>query len=122
MSENTKNLTGIANTHAHKEYIFNYENGIPDQTNRAMTGKVKNITGSKGNGDQTRARMDYGNALLNTAKEVIAEGRDPVPVKDNRGPTPFFTEYIFCNDQANSRPSLSGIRPNTTIKNELFFG
>jgi hypothetical protein len=122
MTGATKNLTGITNAYAHKEYVFNYENGTPDQTNRAMTGKVKNITGSRGNADQTRARMDYGNALLNTEKEVIAEGRDPVPVKDNRGPTPFFTEYVFCNDEPQKRQALSGIMPNTTIKNELFFG
>jgi uncharacterized protein YlzI (FlbEa/FlbD family) len=122
MTGSTKNLTGITNAYAHKEYVFNYENGVPDQTNRAMTGKVKNITGSKGNGDQTRARMDYGNALLNTEKEVIAEGRDPVPVKDNRGPTPYFTEYVFCDDGGKTRSLLSGIKPNTNIKNELFFG
>jgi hypothetical protein len=122
MTENTKNLTGTKNIYAHKEYIFNYENGIPDQTNRAMTGTVKNISGSKGNAEQNRARMDYTNALLNTEKEVIAEGRDPVPVKDNRGPTPFFTEYVFNDDGAKIRPTLSGVRPNTDIKNELFFG
>jgi len=121
-TENTKNITGQQNQYAYKEYVFNYENGIPDQTNRAMTGKVKNIIGSIGNKQQQRARMDVGNALLNTEKEVIAEGRDPVPVKDNRGPTTFFTEYVFCSDDQKHVPIYSGIKPNTTIKNELFFG
>jgi hypothetical protein len=119
-TEKTKNLTGTTNAYLFKEYVFNYENGIPDQTNRTMSEKVKNIIGTKGNGDQTRARMDVGNALLNTEKEVIAEGRDPVPVKDNRGPTTLFTEYIFNNDDIKPRLKLSNVKPNTSIKNELF--
>lgn len=121
-TENTKNITGQQSQYAYKEYKFNYENGVPDQTNRAMTGKVKNIIGSMGNKQQQRARMDVGNALLNTEKEVIAEGRDPVSVKDNRGPTTLFTEYVFSNDEQQKRPLMSGVMPNTTIKNELFFG
>ena len=123
MSENTKNITGVQNQYAYKEYKFNYENGIPEQTNRSMTEKTKNIIGSIGNKQQQRARMDVGNALLNTEKEVIAEGRDPVPVKDNRGPTPFFTEYVFCDDNASKeKPMFSGTKALGTIKNELYFG
>ena len=122
MTGETKNITGQTNTNAFKEYQFNYQNAIPDQTNRAMTANTKNITGSKGNGEQLRTRLDYTNALLNTEKEVIAQGRDPVAVKDNRGPTTMFTEYIFCNDDVKPRQSLSNVIPNTNIKNELFFG
>jgi hypothetical protein len=122
ITEQTKNITGQTNVYAHKEYVFNYENGIPDQTNRAMSERTKNITGTKGDGEQSRAREDYSNALLNTEKEVIAEGRDPVPVKDNRGPTPFFTEYVFCDDNRQPMARNSSVKPNTQIKNELFFG
>ena len=123
MTENTKNITGQQGQYEYKEYAFNYENNIPDQTNRTMTEKTKNIIGSIGNKQQQRARMDVGNALLNTEKEVIAEGRDPVPVKDNRGPTPYFTEYVFCSDDPKpQKPMYAGNMPLTTIKNELFFG
>ena len=88
-----------------------------------MSEKTKNIIGSIGNKQQQRARLDVGNALLNTEKEVIAEGRDPVPVKDNRGPTPFFTEYVFCNDEPLPQKHIySGTRSNGGIKNELYFG
>lgn len=122
LTENTKNITGQNNQYTFKEYMFNYDNGVPDTTIREMTSKTKNITGTVGNKEQGRGRMDYSNALLNTEKEVIAEGRDPVPVKDNRGPTPFFTEYVFCNDDNKSINVISGVKPNTSIKNELFFG
>jgi hypothetical protein len=120
MTEKLKHLSNVA-FNKYQGKMFNWSD-VPDQTNRAMTETTKNIIGSVGNKQFQRSRLDANNALLNTEKEVVAQGRDPVPVKDNRGPTPFFTEYVFCNDKEIERPQFMNVKPNTQIKNELFFG
>jgi len=117
----TKNITGTKGNYDGK-YIFNYDAGIPDHTNRDQTTITKNITGTRGNADQNRSRLDYNNALLNVEKEVIAQGRSPVPVKNNKGPTAVFTQYVFCNDNSSEMPIFSGVKPNVTVKNEYYFG
>ena len=120
-TENTKNISGIGNSNFRAGNVnYNYDNGIPDLTNRAQTENTKNITGQIGNSVQVRARDDYGNALLNTEKEVIAEGRTPVPVGLNRGPVNVFTKYNFIMDDNISNYTNSCVKPNTEIKNELF--
>ena len=53
-------------------------------------------------------------------KEVVAEGRDPVPVKENRGPTTQFTEYVFCDDSYYPKHIYGSTRPLTTVKNDLY--
>ena len=68
------------------------------------------------------ARAQSKQALLNVEKEVIAKGRDPVPVKNNKGPVAIFTEYVFCDDNASEMPIYGGVKPNTNIKNEYYFG
>jgi SAM-dependent methyltransferase len=40
LSENTKNIIGQGSQYAYKEYIFNYQGGIPDDTNRNQTGEL----------------------------------------------------------------------------------
>jgi len=120
-SENTKNIVGTKGNN-NAEYMFNYDSGIPDFTNRDQTTITKNITGTRGNADQNRSRLDFNNALLNVEKEVIAKGRDPVPVKNNKGPVAIFTEYVFCDDNASEVPLFSGVKPNSNIKNEYYFG
>jgi hypothetical protein len=117
----TKNITGTKGNFD-GDYMFNYDAGIPDHTNRDQTTITKNITGTKGNADQNRSRLDYNNALLNVEKEVIAQGRAPVTVKNNKGPTAVFTEYVFCNDNSSEMPIFSGVKPNTSVKNEYYFG
>ena len=117
----TKNITGTKGNYDGK-YIFNYDAGIPDHTNRDQTTITKNITGTRGNADQNRSRLDYNNALLNVEKEVIAQGRSPVPVKNNKGPTAVFTQYVFCNDNSSEMPIFSGVKPNVSVKNEYYFG
>ena len=120
-SENTKNITGQGSQYTHKEYIFNYDNGIPDQTLRNMSETTKNITGQKGDSVQSRSRLDYSNALLNTVKENIAKGRAPTIVKDNKGPTCAFTEYTFNDDrQPIERPVYSGTKTIGNITNPLY--
>ena len=112
LTENKTNITGIGSKYAHKEYIFNYENGTPDDTNRNQTGTTKNITGQKGDNTQSRSRLDYSNALLNTTKENIAMGRSPTEVKDNKGPTCMFTQYEFNDDTTfTSRPIYGATKP-----------
>jgi hypothetical protein len=120
MSENTKNITGMKDAYSHKDYMFNYQNGTPDDTNRNQLGATKNIVGTRGDGDQSRARLDYNNALLNNVKEGIAKGRDPVPVKDNKGPTVQFTQYVFCNDNPAQKPMYGGLRHINNLPNELY--
>jgi hypothetical protein len=122
MTETTKNITGTTGVYSNKEYIFNYENNTPNNTNRNITEQNKNIAGTKGDGTQERARMDYGNALLNVEKEVIAKGRKPVTVKQNKGPNAIFTEYAFCDDNQSNMTRYSNTKPMGNIKNELFFG
>jgi hypothetical protein len=117
---NQKNITGVGSSFYNKEYMFNYKNGIPDETNRNQTENQKNITGQKGQGTQNRSRLDYNNALLNTAKEVIAKGRAPVPVKNNIGKTPLFMNYVFNDDNASERPIYSGVKQSGGIENELY--
>jgi hypothetical protein len=120
-SENTKNITGQGSKYTHKEYIFNYENGVPDNTQRNLSENNNNITGQKGDGVQSRSRLDYSNALLNTVKEVIAVGRAPTVIKDNKGPTCMFTEYSFNNDESLSqKPIYGSIKPITNISNPLY--
>jgi hypothetical protein len=121
MYEETKNILGTKGN-IEGEYMFNYDAGIPDYTNRDQTTITKNISGTRGNTDQNRSRLDYNNALLNVEKEVIARGRAPVPVKNNKGPIAIFTEYVFCNDNASEMPIFSGVKPNSSIKNEYYFG
>ena len=120
MSENTKNITGMKDAYTYKDYMFNYQNGTPDDTNRNQLGATKNIVGTRGDGDQSRSRLDYNNALLNTVKEGIAKGRDPVPVKDNQGPTTQFTQYVFCNDKPSQQPIYGGLRHINNLPNELY--
>jgi len=117
----TKNITGTKGNYD-GDYMFNYDSGIPDFTNRDQTTITKNISGTRGNADQNRSRLDYNNALLNVEKEVIAQGRAPVPVKNNKGPTAVFTQYVFCNDNSSEKPVFSGVKPNTSVKNEYYFG
>jgi hypothetical protein len=119
MSENQKNIIGTKGNQ-HSEYIFNYKNGVPDVTNRQMSENQKNIIGTKGDGTELRTRLDYDNAILNVEKEVVAKGRKPVTVKDNKGPTTLFTEYMFCDDTASNRPVYSGTKPLGNIPNELY--
>ena len=99
---------------------FNYKNGIPDATLRVFSGPQKNITGTQGDGTQSRSRLDADNAYLNTSKEVVAEGRDPVPVKENRGPTTQFTEYVFCDDSYYPKQIYGGTRSLSAVENELY--
>jgi len=120
LTENTKNLTGTKNVYANKEYMFNYEAGTPDNTNRNLTENTKNIAGTKGNNIQSRSRLDANNELLNNAKEIIAEGRDPVPVKDNRGPQTMFTNYTFCDDTPLSKPLYGSNKIISPFINELY--
>jgi hypothetical protein len=122
MTENTKNITGLQSMYVNKEYIFNYENSTPNNTNRDMTGQTKNLVGTKGDGVQDRSRLDYNNALLNVEKEVVAKGRKPVTVKQNKGPNAIFTEYTFCDDNLSNMTRFSNTKPIGNIKNELFFG
>ena len=119
ISENTKNIIGTKGNQ-HSEYIFNYKNGVPDVTNRQMSENTKNIVGTKGDGTELRTRLDYDNALLNVEKEVVAKGRKPVAVKDNKGPTSVFTEYVFCDDTPSNRPLISNTKPFGNIENELY--
>ena len=119
-TENQKNITGIGSTFYTQEYMFNYENGIPDPTNRNMTENKKNITGQKGQGTQNRSRLDYNNAILNVEKEVIAQGRSPTVVKDNRGPTSLFTQYTFNDDNISDRNTYAGTIQEGSIQNELY--
>jgi hypothetical protein len=119
-TENTKNINGAQSMYNFKEYMFNYEGGIPDNTNRNMTENTKNIAGTKGNSVQLRSRLDANNELLNNAKEIIAEGRPPVPVKDNRGPQTMFTEYTFCDDLPLNKPMYGGNKIVAPFKNELY--
>ena len=102
-----------------KQYIFNFDAGIPDPTNRSQTETTKNITGIRDN-EQNRSRLDYNNALLNTEKEVIAQGRAPVSVKNNVGPTQKFIQYQFCDDNSSVQRRVSSVKPIPLIKNELF--
>jgi hypothetical protein len=121
MSENTKNIIGQKSQYAHKEKIFNYENGIPDLTQRSMSETTKNIIGQKGDGTQNRSRLDYSNALLNTVKENVAKGRAPTVVKDNKGPTCAFTEYVFNDDRPlTQRPVYSATKTLGNISNPLY--
>lgn len=99
---------------------FNYKNGTPDATMRVFSGPQKNIIGTQGDGTQSRSRLDADNAYLNVSKEIVAEGRDPVPVKENRGPTTQFTEYVFCDDSYYPKQIFSGVRPLTSVENELY--
>ena len=119
-TENQKNITGFKSTILGKEYMFNYDNGIPDPTNRNQTENQKNITGQKGEGTQSRTRLDYSNALLNVEKEVIAQGRTPVPVKGNVGKTTLFTQYAFNDDTISERPMISSFKQAGNIENELY--
>lgn len=119
MTENTKNIIGQKGPQF-KEIMFNYENGITDPTNRSMTENTKNIIGQKGDGMQLRSRLDANNALLNTVKEIIAEGRAPVPCGMDKGKTVKFTEYRFNNDNSSSIPVLSSYKIKTTIENDLY--
>jgi hypothetical protein len=98
---------------------FNYDD-IPDVTMRNLSENTKNIVGTIGDGTQSRSRLDVYNALLNTEKEVIAQGRDPVPVKENRGPTTQFTEYVFCDDTYFPQKLYGGYRPLEVVKNDLY--
>jgi hypothetical protein len=121
LSENTTNITGQGSQYAHKEYMFNYVGGVPDDTNRNQTGGTKNITGQKGDGVQSRSRLDYSNALLNNVKEVIAQGRAPTIVKDNKGPTCAFTEYTFNDDRPLAQtPIYSMTKTIGNIPNPLY--
>ena len=121
LSEGTKNITGQGSQYAHKEYLFNYAGGVPDDTNRNQTGGTKNITGQKGDGVQSRSRLDYSNALLNNVKEVVAQGRAPTTVKDNKGPTCAFTEYTFTDDRPLAqRPIYSTTKTIGNIPNQLY--
>jgi hypothetical protein len=120
LSENTKNLTGTKGIYSNKEYLFNYEAGIPQNTNRNQTGSQKNISGFIGDCVQSRSRLDFNNALLNTEKEVVAEGRDPVPVKDNIGPITMFTEYVFCDDTPLQKNTYSNTKPFINLENDLY--
>lgn len=121
MTEDNKNIIGQKSQYSHKEYIFNYDNGIPDPTQRSMTENNKNITGQKGDGTQNRARLDYSNALLNTVKENIAKGRAPTVVKDNKGPTCAFTEYTFNDDRPlTQKPIYQSTKPLGNISNPLY--
>ena len=120
ISTNQKNIIGSKGNSAGM-VNFNYKNGTPDTTLRELSANQKNITGTIGDGTQSRSRLDATNAYLNTAKEVVAEGRDPVPVKENRGPTTQFTEYVFCDDKSfQSKPVFSGTRPLASVPNELY--
>lgn len=121
MTEDNKNIIGQGSQYTHKEYIFNYDNSIPDPTQRSMTEATKNITGQKGDGVQNRARLDYSNALLNNVKEIVAKGRAPTIVKDNKGPTCSFTEYTFNDDRPiTQRPIYQGTKPLGNIQNPLY--
>ena len=120
LSENTKNITGTTSVYLNKEYLFNYQAGVPDNTNRNLSENTKNIVGSKGDGTQLRSRLDANNELLNTQKEIIALGRKPVPIKDNKGPVTMFTEYVFCDDAPLPKPIFSNTRAITSIDNELY--
>ncbi len=119
MSENQKNVIGTKGNFA-GQANFNYKNGIPDATMRVFSGPQKNIIGTQGDGTQVRSRLDASNAYLNTIKEVVAEGRDPVPVKENRGPTTQFTQYVFCDDSYAPKHIFSGTRPLTSVQNDLY--
>ena len=120
-TETTTNIIGQKSQYANKEYIFNYINGIPDATNRNQTEITKNVTGQKGDGIQSRSRLDYSNALLNTVKEDIAVGRAPTIVKDNKGPTCMFTEYVFNDDSSiGNKPIYSTTKPFNNISNPLY--
>ena len=118
-TENQKNIIGQKGN-KDKQIMFNYDNGIPDPTNRCQTENQKNITGLSGQGTQNRSRLDYANALLNVEKEIIAEGRAPVPVKNNIGKTTLFTEYVFNDDNMTERPVFSGVKQMGSIENELY--
>ena len=121
LSSNTKNITGVGSQYTYKEYMFNYQGGIPDDTARNQTETTKNITGQKGDQYQLRSRLDYSNALLNNVKEGIAEGRMPTIVKNNKGPTCMFTEYTFNDDKPlTQRPIYSGIKPIINVENPLY--
>lgn len=121
LSENTTNITGQGSQYAHKEYLFNYSAGTPDDTNRNQTGATKNVTGQKGDGTQSRSRLDYSNALLNNIKEDIAQGRTPTIVKDNKGPTCSFTQYTFNDDRPiTQRPVYSANKPIGNTTNPLY--
>ena len=118
--ENMVHITNISDNILKKSYLFNYED-TPDLTNRNMSENQKNISGTKGDGEQMRSRLDVSNALLNTEKEKVAKGRLPVIVKYNKGPTAQFTEYVFCNDDnASERPMYAQGKSNLGIKNELY--
>ncbi len=119
MSGAQKNMIGTKGNFA-GQTNFNYKNGIPDATMRVFTGPQKNITGTQGDGTQSRSRLDANNAYLNTIKEVVAEGRDPVPVKENRGPTTQFTQYVFCDDSYFPKQIYGGTRPLTSVQNDLY--
>lgn len=113
-----KNLIGSKGNFS-RQIGFNYDD-VPDITMRNLSENTKNIVGTVGDGTQSRSRLDVHNALLNTEKEVIAQRRDPVPVKDNRGPTTQFTEYVFCDDSYTPQKLYSGYRPLEVVKNDLY--
>ncbi len=113
-----KNLIGSKGNFS-RQIGFNYDD-IPDITMRNLSENTKNIVGTVGDGTQSRSRLDVYNALLNTEKEVIAQGRDPVPVKENRGPTTQFTEYVFCDDSYVPQQLYSGYKPLSVVKNDLY--
>ncbi len=113
-----KNITGSKGNYS-KQIGFNYDD-IPDPTMRNLSEVTKNIVGTKGDGTQSRSQLDAYNMYLNTEKEVIAQGRDPVPVKDNRGPTTQFTEYVFCDDSYQPQHVYSNYRPLSVVQNDLY--
>ena len=120
-TENTKNIIGQGSQYAYKEYMFNYQGGVPDDTNRNQTGTTTNISGQKGDGTQSRSRLDYSNALLNNIKEDIAQGRTPTTVKENKGPTCMFTQYTFNDDKPlTQRPIYSSTKPISNLSNPLY--
>ena len=113
-------ITNVGDNILKQSYLFNYDDK-PDLTNRNLSENQKNISGTKGDGEQMRSRLDVSNALLNTEKEKVAKGRLPVIVKYNKGPTAHFTNYVFCNDDnASERPLYAQGKSNLGIKNELY--
>jgi hypothetical protein len=113
-----KNIVGTKGNSTN-QIGFNYDD-IPNPTLRNLSEVTKNVVGMVGNGTQSRSQLDAYNQYLNNEKEVVAQGRDPVPVKDNRGPVTHFTQYVFCDDNIQPQQVYSNTRPLTNIPNDLY--
>jgi hypothetical protein len=90
---------------------------VPDQTMREMTGET-NWTGPGKYvyADGPRNRRDALNSKVNVTREVVAKGRMPTLVGENRGPTTGFTEYRFRDPEQSNYINHAGLLNQTVDK------